>query len=587
VAIILVWMAVALFSVVDLQFGGKDYYPISARDAGYRAAIIHSLASGIPPHNPFYFPGRPALLRYHYFWMIPSALVERAGGGAIGPQHAWFASVAWCGIGMMALVALTFRILFYRGPESFRRRALTGILLLGVTGLDILPASVGWILQALGMTRAVLPSIDWWNEQVDGFPSTAIWVAHHLAGLVVCMTVFLLLWEGARQPAWSARVRHAAVAGLALASAVGLSIHVTLVFGVFLAVWTLVTAARRWWPETATCVMAGVVAMVCAAPYLLGLSRTEGGASGPLLVFAVRPFSPMVTLLRSVGITHGWRLSLTNLAMLPVNYFLELGFFFAAGRLWWNRRPRPLSRAQLAAVIMLATSLLISSFLRSSVTWANDLGWRGILIAQFVLVLWAVDVITGATGPLDVPVRRLLGVLGLLGMTGVVYDLALLRFYPVLADRGVLSTLQWMAPDRHLGERNYAQREAYEWLARNSAPHARMQFNPDVNIQDTPAYLYAERQIVADDDRCRAANVGGDPAMCAPILAILHQLYPAPGQPAPAAIADTCRSLPIDVLVAKDTDPAWRDPRSWVWQEKPLFANRMVRLFACGPAAHR
>jgi hypothetical protein len=24
-----------------------------------------------------------------------------------------------------------------------------------------------------------------------------------------------------------------------------------------------------------------------------------------------------------------------------------------------------------------------------------------------------------------------------------------------------------------------------------------------------------------------------------------------------------------------------------VWQEKPLFANRMVRLFACGPAAHR
>ena len=94
------------------------------------------------------------------------------------------------------------------------------------------------------------------------------------------MTAFLLLWEGARQTAWSARVRHAAVAGLALASAAGLSIYVTLVFGVFLAVWTLVTAARRWWPETATCVMAGVVAMVCAAPYLLGLSRRKAALAG-------------------------------------------------------------------------------------------------------------------------------------------------------------------------------------------------------------------------------------------------------------------------------------------------------------------
>ena len=584
VGIVVLWVAVALFSLVDLQFGHQDYYPIPARDAALRTGFTHSIAAGIPPHNPFFFPGYPAPLRYHYFWMIPGALVERAGGGAVGPQHAWFGGAAWAGIGMMAMVALTFRILLYRGPASFRRRAFTGILLLGVTGLDILPAAIGWILRSFGMQRAVTPSIDWWNEQVDGFPSTAIWVAHHMVGLVACMTAFLLLWEGARQTARRARVRHALVAGLALASAAGISIFVTLVFSAFLAVWTLVAAARRWWPETAACLLAGMVAVACAAPYLIELPGTGQRAIGPPLMLEVRPFSPAVVVLQSVGITGGWRVSLANLLLLPVNYFMELGFFFAAGSLWWLRRPRPLSRAQLATAIMLATSFLLCSFVRSSVIFNNDLGWRGILLAQFVLVLWGVDVVTGATGPLAVPVRRWLAVLALLGASGVVYDIFLLRLYPVAADRGVLAMLSWLAPDHRLGERNYAQREAYEWLDGNSDPRARIQFNPHVEFEDVPAFLYGKRQIVAADTLC-LATFGGDLALCPPIQAVLDRLYTEPGQPAPAAIADTCRSLPADYLVAKDTDAVWRDPRSWVWREQPVFANRYVRLFGCGAAA--
>jgi hypothetical protein len=105
-----------------------------------------------------------------------------------------------------------------------------------------------------------------------------------------------------------------------------------------------------------------------------------------------------------------------------------------------------------------------------------------------------------------------------------------------------------------------------------------------VEFEDVPAFLYAHRQIVAADEGC-LATFGGDLALCPPIMEVLHRLYPKPGQPAPEAIADTCRGLPIDALVAKDTDAVWRDPRSWVWQEKPLFANRYVRLFGCGPVA--
>jgi hypothetical protein len=44
-----------------------------------------------------------------------------------------------------------------------------------------------------------------------------------------------------------------------------------------------------------------------------------------------------------------------------------------------------------------------------------------------------------------------------------------------------------------------------------------------------------------------------------------------------------CRSLPIDVVIAKDTDAAWRDRTSWVWTGNPIFHNDFVRLFVCHP----
>jgi hypothetical protein len=587
-AIVLVWVAVALFSLVDLQTGDKDYYSVTALDFAIRTAFTHSVAAGIPPHSPFYFPGRPQPGRYHYFWMILCAMVERTGGGLVGPRHAWIGGAAWGGIGLMALVALSLRIPFYRGAASFRRRATVGILLLGVTGLDIVPASCGWVLHALGMERAVVPSIDWWNEQVCGFLSTALWEAHYVGSLIGCMTAFLLLWEGARQTAWRARVRYGLVAGLALASALGTGIYVVLVFAVFLTAWTLVAAARKWWPEAAVCAIAGCSAAICAAPYLASLRGPSappgpgGSAGGVPFEFQVRQFAPMMVVLESARITRGWPVSAANMAALPLNYFLEFGLFFSAGGLWWRRRPRPLSREQLAAALMLASSLLICTFVRSFPN--NDLGWRGMLVAQLVLLFWAVEVVTGAAGPLSAQARRPLAVLALLGAAGSVYDVAILRFFPLLADGGVVATIGWMSPDRDLGRRNYAQREAYEWLDRNSAPDARIQFNPDVTIEDVPVYLYSERQVVAADHDCRAL-LGGDPALCPPIQAVLARLYPKPGQAAPEAIADACGSLPADVLVAKDTDDVWRDRRSWVWQEKPMFANRYVRLFGCRAAA--
>jgi hypothetical protein len=150
----------------------------------------------------------------------------------------------------------------------------------------------------------------------------------------------------------------------------------------------------------------------------------------------------------------------------------------------------------------------------------------------------------------------------------------------------VLPPIAWMVPDRQSGSRNYAARAAYEWARAATGENAAIQFNPAGARQDTQEMLYADRRMVAADTACNTP-FGGDPGLCAPIVARLMQLYPASGRPVSATVAEICHDLPIDLLIAKDTDAVWTDRESWVWTEEPLFANGYVRIFGCRNAAAR
>ena len=101
----------------------------------------------------------------------------------------------------------------------------------------------------------------------------------------------------------------------------------------------------------------------------------------------------------------------------------------------------------------------------------------------------------------------------ILGAAGTAYDMVMLRAYPILADNGALPHLIWMSPDRHMGERTYAARQAYEWARRPLPADAVLQFDPHVTWQDTPAFLYADRQIAAADESC-LAGFGGQAQRC-------------------------------------------------------------------------
>jgi hypothetical protein len=563
----LAWLVLALFSSVDFAFGARDYFPTIAFDYAVRGQFVHAItATGIPPANPFYFPGHSVPLRYHYFWLLLCSLVEQAGGAFVGPRRAWMGGTVWGGIGFLAVVTLYLRLFAYQGAASLRRRLLVAFSLACITGLDILPTALLWLLRATGMRNAVFLSVEFWNEQVDGFVWTSLWTAHHLAGLIACLTAFLLLSEAPR------KLHYALWAGVALATAAGSSIYVAFAFAVFLAAWGVVTMVRRWWRETVALAIAGAAGLALLLPYALDL-RGPGKSGNPIEVW-VRPLHPASLIFQAMQFSPPL-IALGNALLLPLNYFLEFGFFFLAAVVWWRLRrknPAPLSRSELALAVMVAASTTVCTFLRSSVIANNDLGWRGFLIAQFALLLWGVDVLMDSGRPR----RALLSGLLILGAAGTTYDVLILRLFPILADVGVTAKFPWMPPDPDLGRRNYAGREAFEWTTRATPAGAVIQFNPKVTFQDMPAFLYSARRFAAANQSCMSA-FGGDPALCPGMVEKLNLLYA--GSPAP--LASVCGNLPIDILVAKDTDPAWADRQGWVWSSQPVYANDYYRVFRC------
>jgi hypothetical protein len=585
--LIFAWMIIAVLSLADMQIGRRLYFSVIGLDYCVRTAFTNAIStSGLPAHSPFFFPGHFVVLRYHYFWLILSALVQQIGRPLIDARQAFIGGTIWCGIGLISLVALYLRLFSPRAGANISRRTVIGVALLGVTGLDILPTLLMLWAAHHGLVRGVSPSVEWWNNQVDGWLYTMLWEPHYLCALIACFTGFLIICEAPRESGNARSIRSAIIAGVAFATAVGAGIYVAFVFAIFLVVWTVITLAKKWYRETATLALSGAVAFALSIPFLASLRGP--GSGGSLLQLTVRSFPLGELFPRMLGFTRPWQILVSDALLLPLNYFLELGVFFVVARLAWKRfraQKRAATRQELAAFTMTATSVIVCTFLKSGVISNNDLGWRGFLIAQFMLLIWAADLFSiPRDGMPSFPVmsRRRKGFLAtllVLGLAGTAYDLAILRFFPLLSDAGAVPTIAWLATDKNLGERTYANREAYEWLRARTSANAVIQQNPKAIYQDTFYGLYANRQTVAEDETC-ATVFGGDPRDCVPIVSRLDALFSAEHSSLPSFQA-ACESLAIDVVVAKETDKVWDNRMSWVWTRTPMFSNSFVRLFPC------
>ncbi len=585
-----VWLAVSLVSLVDLQIGDRLYFSSVAYDHSVRTAITDAITrTGVTPNNPFYYLGASAPLRYHYFWFIGCSLVTQMGSHFISARQAVDASVAWSGWGLAAIIPLYLRFVFGMAGTALRRTSLCALALTLVTGLDLLPVLIYW------WRGIVFWNMESWNDQITSWWGSALWVPHHMAALVIGLTALLLVWDAASKPELRERISGAVLIGVALASMLATSVYVALVIFAFLVLWTFASLFLMDRRHTATLLVAGVLTIILATPYLLALIHStspatsvgETGGSG-LFSFVkpfVRHFYPLDdwTEAHPVGRVTGYVL---RLLFLPVSYFLELGVFFIGALLYarriWSARPWDLH--VIYTGLLALTSIFICTFLHSSVISNNDLGWRGFLPAQFVLLLWTAELLSSrqaqsaAAGnsrgswlrsPLWAP-------LIVIGALGTVYELNLLRFDGLLADEGIVPLA--FSPDRQFGLRTYALRTAYAKLNEIFPRSEIIQNSPEGRYTDFFYGLYANRQTAAYDPTC-GAQFGGSLTKCEQLYPEIAAVFSNKGDQSPAHVTEVFKRLYVSAVLVKDLDPSWKDRSSWVWQLTPVIANDYVRIY--------
>jgi len=590
-AIAVAWLVVGTFSLVDLQIGDRLYYPVSAYDHSTRAAFTAAIArDGIPPHNPYFFAGQPAPLRYHYFWLIPSALVNLLGGPLVSARLSLIAGALWCGLGLFGVIALYLRFFQGKGGDRIERRTLIAVSLLMVTGLDIVPV----LFEDL-VVRAILFEMDLWNEQISSWVAVLLWIPHILASLIAGLTGFLLIWTAAGQQQRRQKIIGVVGGGLAFATCVGASIYVGITIATACALWLSIALLKRWWRYASLLSWAGVLATVLLLPFLWqvthGVASTQPSEHYVPISLTVRRFNIPDIL---VDPTHQGKMLALNAALLPLNYFLEFGLYFVVGCLGVRRIRRNglRNQAEWAAVALGTASLLLCTFTKSSVIAANDIGWRSPLVVQFILLLWAAEIwdegVLGfgpsRTRKSDKPLRAvpwLVTTTIVLGVMGSCYELCLQRTYPIFSDLYGFRKPDWLSSDQQLGRRTFELRRAYEEIQRILPPNAVVQSAPAAVGGNLQAALYSGRQMVADVEDCGTV-FGGSKQFCDDVILPHLKLLFDDRQPVtPELVSNTCHEFSITVLLFKDTDPVWKNKSSWIWTAKPLLSNDFVRVIEC------
>jgi hypothetical protein len=595
----LVWVAVAILSLVDLQKGDQLFMSVATYDHASRVAWTESiLRTGVPPANPLYWYQHAAPMRYYYFWNVVCAAVAKM---AHLPVRAVFiASCVWAGFALAALIGLYLKH-FLVVESRLRRQFLVAISLLLVTGLDICVNL--WNL--LDQGRPLPADLEWWStSQVTSWIDTLLWAPHHIASFICCMLAFLLAWLAGTESARGGAASVVLVA-LALASSFGLSIYVAIGFFLVMLAWGLWQVLVEHKPRPALLLAAGGVgAVVLLIPYLREITRASSGLQGgSVFTFAIREmFSPndllASHLFRHLAMAHpALAQNLANLVLLAPGYAVELGFYLAVFLIYmvpaWRGRT-PLTAAQRALLVIAAVTLFVISVMRSSVLTSNDFGWRAALLLQFPLLLFGSEVITSwrlrerksaapadwVGLPRDSPqwLRSMAALALVVGVISTVGQALLLRFDFQLNEVR-LSAVHDPSAGR-LPHNAYISAVGYAQLDGSIPLDAIVQFNPASEPYRRSADLLGiDRQtaILGDQPYC-GAELGGDPSGCPAMAAAIDALFS--GATAEQA-RSTCRQFGIHYLVSRVYDPVWNDRSNWVWTLKPAVSDAEFRALDC------
>ncbi len=584
-AVLLLWFLVVLFSLTDIQVGQRLYLNFVAYDHSLRVPLVEAASrNGVPPLNPFYGLGGAPVLRYYYYWYVVCALPMQLFG--LGARACLNASIFWSGVGIASLVPLFLKH-FLAETANLRRKSVIGVALLAVTGLDLMPYTVVVIKFHL-----FLGDMEWWDvNQVTSWIGSLLWVPHHVAALTACMAGLLVLSATAETSSAGERARAAAVAGIAFASAAGLSIYVTFTFALFAVMWSLLLLVQGKTKSLLTYVSAGALSLVLSWPFLGDLLSKSAGSSavaGPgerFAMFAIRDLPLVVGLFRKLGFHSHLLLEVLKVPTLLVVYLLEFGVFLLVAVLCFRRDVRvwaSLSAQRRMAWVMFATCLLAMSILRSDATLANDLGLRGMLVVQFILLIWSapvVDEIFFTNGSTSI-IKVLAIIMLVLGAAGTLYQVAALRCYAPIIDHGKLERCEDFLGAPGFAERTFYLRDGLSRLRASTSSSTVVQYNP-IGQEVLMVHLYSARQAVMGNEECGNA-FGGDALKCSKVFPYVASIFNAPAVVRNWNLNAICDRLHINILVATDMDPAWQDRDGWVWSRPSLLANPAMRAIPCG-----
>jgi hypothetical protein len=589
-----VWVAFVILSLINIQW--KDQLYLSAvTDQITRVSVINAITrTGAPPVNPSYYPGHPVELTFlFYFWYILCSLVDLIGGKIVDARAALNASSAWSGIGLMAIAALYLRLRNPGNSATAWRSAKIGIGLLFVGGLDALPfillvAKIGNIVGGNEHLNALQFAVLTWNNLeiriltlLGTWMGASLWVPQHIAAVIAGFSA-LLLAHSARSKKPSKQFAILAVAGLAFASAVGLSTWVTLVFAIFWGIWVIALLIQKTERSLSlSMICSGIIAVLLASPFLMGIIKGGDGGAGqlPPVVLGINTVSLLKPIIRE------WPSILRSLAaliVLPIGYMWELGFFFVAGIYWLKSRDRKAFGSNpfyLQEILLLVVVLFVVSFASSTFETrkTGDLGWRGWLPGQFVLLVWSVDVLErflfnkGRAAPTSqkpsgaVYTGHFLRALITIGILTILINAVFFRIYmPVL-----------LGPEA--GRRTYSARLAYDYLRDHISANVITQYNP-TNFYDGPSGLYGTHQMVISDITAYRVPLDGFHKLVDEIGVLFTNENMANWQ----LIDRICQEHSIDVLITKDSDPLWSSLATLKAQRPALYENTHYALFACG-----
>jgi hypothetical protein len=498
-------------------------------------------------------------------------MVDALGGQLVDARAALNASSAWAGIGLMAVIALYLRQRSTDRGESIWKSAKIGVALLAVSGLDVIP-----IVILMLATGQIVGSIDVWNTWIPSWVASALWVPHHTAALIVGITAMMLA-QSARGKSTSRKFVILSIAGLGFASAVGLSMYVTLVFVVFWGIWLGVIFFQKADRNLILpMIFSGVVALLFASPFLMGLFQGGGnGGTGQFpIIFEIRTFLQLESFVKDWSPIAR---SLIMLAVLPINYIFELGFFFMAGLYWFKIKDKSSLRSNpfyLAEILLLAVAFLIGSCLRSTLITSNDLGWRAWLPGQFILLIWGVDMVetlvfapkstSSITGEAKKDRVLLLVFLSIGILTSLVDAILLRTAWPIMT--GADETRKY-----------YSARLAYDYLRDNIPSDAITQNNPQNSI-DRPSGMYGTHQMVISDRTAYGVSLEDFDKLVNDVGLIFTGMNVNDWQ----LTDETCRKYSIDILILEDTDPIWNGISTLKTQRLPLYENEHYAIFSCG-----